>query len=78
MSRFYKYEETVKVIQWVSDEETGNAIEVGQTLTTQKSGVTGIITRIDATNFEGMFRVRLSVEGVERWTTYQFSTEGGE
>jgi hypothetical protein len=50
----------------------GKRIAVGSELTTQKSGVVGTVVRIDGTRFAGMYRVQLLVDGVERWTTYQF------
>ena len=44
-----------------------NAV-VGQAFTTAKSGVTGIVQEVVA-NKNGTFRVRLDVNGSERWTT---------
>jgi len=52
--------------------QDGEIIAVGRELVTQKSGVIGTVVRIDETRFEGMYRVQLLVDGVERWTTYQF------
>ena len=43
-------------------------IEVGQTLTTQKSGVSGVVQEV-IQNKTGSFRVRLDVDGQPRWTT---------
>ena len=44
------------------------AIEIGQTLTTAKSGVSGTVQEI-VKNSNGTFRVRLDVNGQPRWTT---------
>ena len=44
------------------------AIEIGQTLTTAKSGVSGTVQEI-IKNASGSFRVRLDVNGQPRWTT---------
>ena len=41
---------------------------IGQSFTTAKSGVTGIVQEI-VENKNGTFRVRLDVNGAERWTT---------
>lgn len=43
-------------------------LEVGQTYTTSKSGVTGTIKEIVA-NQTGSFRILLDVNGSDRWTT---------
>ena len=43
-------------------------IEIGQTLTTAKSGVSGTVQEI-IKNASGSFRVRLDVNGQPRWTT---------
>jgi len=43
-------------------------LEIGQTYTTAKSGVTGIITAID-NHPSGVYRVLLDVNGEERWTS---------
>ena len=43
-------------------------IEIGSTLTTQKSGVSGTVQEI-VKNANGSSRVRLSVNGADRWTT---------
>jgi hypothetical protein len=43
-------------------------IEVGQTLTTAKSGVVGTVQEI-VKNASGSLRVRLDVNGADRWTT---------
>ena len=45
-----------------------NAIEIGQSFTTQKSGVSGTVQEI-VKNANGSFRVRLDVAGQPRWTT---------
>lgn len=44
-----------------------NAV-IGQPFTTAKSGVTGIVQEIVA-NKNGTFRLRLDVNGQDRWTT---------
>ena len=41
---------------------------VGQSFTTAQSGVTGVVQEI-VKNASGSFRVRLDVNGQERWTT---------
>lgn len=43
-------------------------LEIGNTLTTAKSKVTGVIQEVVA-NKNGSFRVRLDVAGQPRWTT---------
>ncbi len=43
-------------------------LEIGQTLTTTKSGVTGVIKAID-NHPSGVNRVLLDVDGSERWTS---------
>ena len=43
-------------------------ITVGSQFTTQKSGVSGIVQEI-VKNSNGTSRVRLSVDGQDRWTT---------
>jgi hypothetical protein len=45
-----------------------NAIEIGNTFTTQASGVTGVVQEI-IKNASGSSRVRLDVNGETRWTT---------
>lgn len=45
-----------------------NAIEVGQSFTTAKSGVSGTVQEI-VKNANGSLRVRLDVAGQPRWTT---------
>jgi hypothetical protein len=46
-----------------------SGLTVGQTFTTQSSGVVGIVEEV-VENATGSFRVRLNVNGVERWTTF--------
>ena len=54
-----------------------SSISVGSTLTTQKSGVTGVVTEVKE-NANGSLRVRLDVNGQDRWTTVkQFSQDLG-
>ena len=43
-------------------------MNIGATFTTQKSGVTGTIQEV-VQNKNGTSRVRLSVNGQDRWTT---------
>jgi hypothetical protein len=43
-------------------------ITIGSQFTTQKSGVTGTVQEI-VKNQNGTSRVRLSVNGADRWTT---------
>ena len=43
-------------------------LEIGQSITTQKSKVTGIVQEV-VKNPSGSVRVRLDVRGKERWTT---------
>lgn len=47
-------------------------LEIGQTFTTQKSGVSGTIQEI-VSNANGSLRVRLDVNGDSRWTTVKES-----
>lgn len=44
-----------------------NAV-IGQSFTTAKSGVTGVVQEIVA-NKNGTYRIRLDVNGQDRWTT---------
>ena len=44
-----------------------NAV-IGQSFTTQKSGVSGIVQEI-VENKNGTYRIRLDVNGQDRWTT---------
>jgi hypothetical protein len=43
-------------------------ITIGETFTTQKSGVSGVVQEV-VENKNGTFRVRLDVNGQPRWTT---------
>lgn len=43
-------------------------LEIGQSFTTLKSGVTGTIKEV-VSNANGSLRVRLDVNGADRWTT---------
>jgi hypothetical protein len=43
-------------------------ITVGSQFTTAKSGVTGVVQEVVA-NKNGTYRVRLDVNGQDRWTT---------
>ena len=52
-----------------------SSIEVGNTLTTEKSKVTGVVKEIVA-NANGSLRVRLDVNGQDRWTTVKQSSQG--
>ncbi len=42
--------------------------QIGETFTTAKSGVSGIVQEV-VKNDNGSYRIRLSVNGQERWTT---------
>lgn len=46
-----------------------SGLALGQTFTTQSSGVVGVVEEV-VENKTGSFRVRLNVNGVERWTTF--------
>jgi preprotein translocase subunit YajC len=48
--------------------QMNSTLEIGQSLTTQKSGVTGEVKEI-VKNANGSLRVRLDVNGSDRWTT---------
>jgi len=48
--------------------ERKKMLEIGQTLTTTQSGITGIIKAID-NHPSGVNRVLLDVNGKERWTS---------
>ena len=45
-----------------------NTLTVGSQFTTAKSGVSGTIQEV-VQNANGSFRVRLDVNGADRWTT---------
>ena len=45
-----------------------NAPSIGETFTTAQSGVTGVVQEV-VKNASGTYRVRLDVNGQERWTT---------
>ena len=45
-----------------------NTLTIGEAYTTAKSGVSGVVQEI-VKNPSGTFRVRLDVNGQERWTT---------
>jgi hypothetical protein len=47
-------------------------LQIGQTFTTQKSGVSGTVQEI-VENANGSLRVRLDVNGQDRWTTVKES-----
>lgn len=52
--------------------------KIGETITTAKSGVSGKVEEV-VKNANGSLRVRLNVEGTERWTTIkQSSTKQGQ
>jgi len=48
--------------------QTMNAPIIGQSFTTAQSGVTGTVQEV-IKNASGSLRVRLDVDGQERWTT---------
>jgi len=56
------------VLQTTTVRKQMNNLEIGQSLTTQKSGVTGEVKEI-ISNANGSLRVRLDVNGSDRWTT---------
>jgi hypothetical protein len=45
-----------------------NTLTVGSQFTTAKSGVSGVIQEV-VQNKNGSYRVRLDVNGADRWTT---------
>jgi hypothetical protein len=45
-------------------------LEIGQTITTAKSGVVGVIKAVD-NHPSGVARVLLDVDGSERWTSVE-------
>ena len=45
-----------------------NTPKIGDTITTAKSGVSGVVQEV-VPNASGSVRVRLSVDGADRWTT---------
>ena len=45
-----------------------NTPAIGEAYTTAKSGVSGVVQEVIA-NANGTFRIRLDVNGQERWTT---------
>lgn len=45
-----------------------NTPKIGETITTAKSGVSGVVQEV-VKNASGSVRVRLSVNGTDRWTT---------
>ena len=52
-----------------------SSIEIGNTLTTATSKVTGTVKEI-VKNANGSLRVRLDVNGQDRWTTVKQSSQG--
>lgn len=42
--------------------------KIGETFTTAKSGVSGVVQEV-VKNDNGSYRIRLSVNGQDRWTT---------
>jgi len=48
--------------------QTMNTPVIGEAYTTAKSGVSGIVQEV-IQNANGTFRIRLDVDGSERWTT---------
>jgi len=51
-----------------TENEEAMNITIGETFTTQKSGVSGTVQEV-IKNANGSIRVRLSVNGADRWTT---------
>jgi hypothetical protein len=54
-------------VGWLANRNE-EAMNIGDTFTTQKSGVSGTVQEI-IKNANGSTRVRLSVNGADRWTT---------
>jgi hypothetical protein len=52
----------------ITEREKMPTLEIGQTFTTEKSAVTGIIKAVD-NHPSGVSRVLLDVDGTERWTS---------
>lgn len=48
--------------------QMSTTLEIGQTITTAKSGVVGVIKAVD-NHPSGVSRVLLDVNGTERWTS---------
>jgi hypothetical protein len=54
----------------MTNETTGKNYQIGDLFTTQRSKVTGIIKEIVPTSSPKRTRVKLSVDGKDRWTTF--------
>ena len=54
----------------MTDEATGKTYQIGDLFTTQRSKVTGVIKEIVPTSSPKRTRVKLSVDGKDRWTTF--------
>jgi hypothetical protein len=59
----------IKTLGWLArQQKMRKQMNIGDTFTTQKSGVSGTVQEI-IKNANGSTRVRLSVNGADRWTT---------
>ena len=57
-----------KIIHLTERKKMATTLEIGQTFTTEKSGVVGVIKAVD-NHPSGVARVLLDVNGKERWTS---------
>ena len=54
----------------MTNETTGKQYQIGDLFTTQRSKVTGTIKEIVPTSSAKRTRVKLEVDGKDRWTTF--------
>jgi len=54
----------------MTNEATGKTYQIGDLFTTQRSKVTGVIKEIVPTSSAKRTRVKLEVNGQDRWTTF--------
>ena len=71
--RFMPHTRYINKTKWLArhltkGSKTMNAPLIGETFTTAQSGVTGVVQEV-VKNASGTYRVRLDVNGQERWTT---------
>jgi preprotein translocase subunit YajC len=57
-----------KITHLKERKKMATTLEIGQTFTTEKSGVVGVIKAVD-NHPSGVNRVLLDVNGTERWTS---------
>jgi hypothetical protein len=57
-----------KITTLTKGKKMATTLEIGQTFTTEKSGVVGVIKAVD-NHPSGVNRVLLDVNGTERWTS---------